>query len=213
MEFISYFLYIIIVLAIFFYLPFLMLRSVVRYFSQAFRPTDENKQTTKESSLTTANNQTFYTVKRESYEQIVPVKAVSLNYHYTKRDLIMTPAETRFFKLLCHILDDEYYVFPQVHLSSLLEHKVYGQNWWGAFHHINRKSVDYVICDKQNVRPLLAIELDDWSHSLDKRKERDEEVEKIFEAAKLPLIRFDGNRKYTDYMIMDALANSGSLAI
>ena len=84
----------------------------------------------------------------------------------------------------------KWYVVPQVHLSALLNHKVKGQNWKGAFQHINGKSVDFVLLSKENAKPICAIELDDSSHDRNDRLSRDEEVERIFKQAKIPLARF-----------------------
>jgi len=124
---------------------------------------------------------------------VTKTTSVSREYHYAQRDLVMTAAEAQFFKMLDVLLSDNYFVFPQVHLPALFEHKVKGQNWWSAFQHINRKSVDFVVCDKERISPLLAIELDDWTHDLDKRIVRDEQVEEIFKATGLPLYRFRGD--------------------
>lgn len=92
------------------------------------------------------------------------------------------------------------YVFPQVHLITLLDHKIKGQSWRGAFRHIDEKSVDFVICDKNYIKPLLAIELDDRTHSYESRMLRDEEVNHILQDAQLPLLRFEnhGNFKKDD---------------
>jgi len=43
---------------------------------------------------------------------------------------------------------------------TVLEHRIKGQDWKAAFRRINGKSVDFVICDKAYIKPLLAIELD-----------------------------------------------------
>lgn len=45
-----------------------------------------------------------------------------------------------------------------------MDHKIKGQNWQGALSHIDRKSVDIVLCDKNYIAPKLVIELDDKSH-------------------------------------------------
>lgn len=150
-------------------------------------------------------------ISHEDAKQLVPVQAVSQEYHYERRDLIMTRAETEFFKMLDEAVGEKYYIFPQVHLSSIFEHKVNGQDWWKAFHHINRKSVDFVICDKVSVRPLAAIELDDWSHKLDKRKSRDAEVERIFQGANFPLLRFGHKGPYTTESIARSIEQTGVL--
>jgi very-short-patch-repair endonuclease len=105
----------------------------------------------------------------------------------------MSRAEHEFFDILVDITKDQYYVFPQIHLSTILDNKVVGQNWKGAFRHIDEKSVDYVICDKAYIKPLLAIELDDKTHEQSNRKIRDGEVERILSNANLPLLRFGNN--------------------
>jgi len=115
----------------------------------------------------------------------------SAQYHYRRKDFIMTKAENDFFDVINRAVGNNYYVFPQVHLSEFLDHRVKnGQNWQHALHYINQKSVDYVVCDKQYRRPLLAIELDDWSHNSELRRERDANVERILQEAGIPLLRF-----------------------
>jgi hypothetical protein len=111
-------------------------------------------------------------------------------YSYGRKDFLMTRSEHEFFSVLKDLLHDRYQVFPQVHLSAVLDERIKGQNWRAAFRHINGKSVDFVVCDKGYARPLLAIELDDPSHDDENRRLRDEEVERIFRGANMPLLRF-----------------------
>lgn len=110
-------------------------------------------------------------------------------YQYERKNFLISKAEHEFFDILIEILNNKYYIFTQVHLPTILEHKLKGQNWRGAFSHINQKSVDFVICDKDYLRPLLVIELDDMSHNREDRKERDKDVEEILASANLPLLR------------------------
>ena len=95
-------------------------------------------------------------------------------------------------------------MFPQVHLSALLDHKVKGQDWRIAFRHINGKSVDYVLCDKATLQPVYAIELDDYTHERRDRVARDSEVERMFKVANLPLVRF-ANKDVSNDAIIEAL--------
>jgi hypothetical protein len=108
-------------------------------------------------------------------------------------------------------LFERYYIFPQVHLSAILDHRVKGQEWHYAFRHINGKSVDYVLCNKNTLEPTYAIELDDYTHDKADRRERDVEVERIFEAASLPLVRFR-DKDVSDDEIIQALAGANKLA-
>lgn len=111
-------------------------------------------------------------------------------YTYEAKSLPMTKTEADFFLKLERAVNERYYVFPQVHLSAILDYKVKGQDWNYAFRHINGKSVDYVLCDRITLRPCYAIELDDYTHDKTDRRKRDVEVERIFKAANLPLVRF-----------------------
>lgn len=120
-----------------------------------------------------------------------PGRPTLKEYIYRKKTSIMTPSEQKLFVMLVEILGDDYYVFPQVHLDALLDYKVPGQSWFGAFKHINEKSVDFVICDKVHETPLLAIELDDDSHRREDRIKRDMVVNSIFRNAFFPLLRID----------------------
>lgn len=129
----------------------------------------------------------IFTILKVISEKVKPKKEFS----YTKKQYLLTKNESEFLRSLYSILGNTYYIFPQVHLSSFLDQKVKGQNWKAALSHIDRKSVDYLICEKQNVSPILAIELDDRSHEREDRILRDEEVERIFTEVNLPLIRGD----------------------
>jgi len=111
-------------------------------------------------------------------------------YHYGRKEFFMNRAEHEFFDVLIEVVGSGYYVFPQVHLSTILEHRIKGQDWGAAFRRINGKSVDFVICDKAYIKPLLAIELDGRSHDIEVVRQRDVDVEHIFEGAELRLLRF-----------------------
>lgn len=132
-------------------------------------------------------------------------------YSYTAKSLMMTRAESEFLVKLEDVVRERYYVFPQVHLSALLDHKVKGQDWKFAFRHINGKSVDFVLCDRETLRPAYAIELDDLTHEQSDRRKRDLEVERIFKEANLPLVRFT-NKEVSESEIIQALSHGRKLS-
>ena len=123
-------------------------------------------------------------------------------YGYTRKDFIMSRAEHECFGALVTAVRDRYYVFPQIHLSSIVDNKVVGQNWKAAVSHINQKSVDFVLCDKAYLAPKLAIELDDRSHERQDRIDRDGEVERILAEAGLPLLRLENHGKFDPVDLM-----------
>lgn len=112
-----------------------------------------------------------------------------LQYRYIAKKDIMTNAEKQFYKKLQAVCDDDILIFPQIHLSSLFDHKIKGQNWKGAFSSINQKSVDYLLCDRNTLRPLLVIELDDNTHKRPDRIIRDKIVNEIFSSSSIFLLR------------------------
>ncbi len=123
-------------------------------------------------------------------------------YTYRAKESFMTPAELEFFGILKSLVGEKYQIFAQVHLPTILDHKIIGQNWHGAFRHIDEKSIDFVLCDPINLKPLLAIELDDKSHDEEPRQLRDKEVERIFEEAKLPLLRVPSHGHFNQIEIL-----------
>lgn len=127
-------------------------------------------------------------------------------YRYTRKTYLMTKGENEFFQILFKIIDNKYHIFPQIHLISLLEHKIAGQSWKGAKSHIDRLSVDYVICDRRYLSPILAIELDDISHKRGDRIERDLRVERILAEARIPLLRVKYKDRLNEEIIRESLS-------
>lgn len=108
---------------------------------------------------------------------------------YKKRISIMTPTEQSFFRQLQQEYGEKYYIFPQINLDKLLDVEG-GKNNYRARNRIAQKSVDFVLADKETLSTQLIIELDDWTHSLKIRKQRDEFVKKILTNNNLEIRRF-----------------------
>lgn len=129
-----------------------------------------------------------------------------LAYKYQGKTHIMTKREEKFFLLLCDIFRDKCYIIPQVHLSALLEHRIRGQSWKGAFSHINGKSVDYVLLRSRDLSVLCTVELDDSTHDKAERMERDREVGWMLGLADIPLVRLRTPEDMSKQEIVDAFA-------
>jgi len=59
------------------------------------------------------------------------------------------------------------------------------RHWFG----LSQKHLDFVVCSRTTLSPVLAIELDDRSHERPDRRARDEFVDAALRAANLPLER------------------------
>ena len=131
-------------------------------------------------------------------------------YLYRRKPSLMSEAEASFYRRLESVVNGRYYIFPQIHLSALLVNQTKGRYWKAAFQRINRTSVDYVLCDKQTMSPVYAVELDDRTHDTPSRRDRDTGVEKMLKGVGLPLLRFRDVASMTDDQIdqvFQAIAN------
>jgi len=115
-------------------------------------------------------------------------------YPYRLRDDFLSRAELSFYKVLLQITGDSYTVCPKVSLSDIFFVK--GPEKTGYFNKISRKHVDFLLCEKETMKPVMGIELDDSSHQRKKRQERDVTVNHIFEAAGFPLARVRNVQSY-----------------
>lgn len=129
-------------------------------------------------------------------------------YQYTSKQFFMTRAEHEFYDALIAAVGSDFYVFAQVHLPTIVDHTVKGQDWRAALAHINRKSVDFVLCDKAYISPKLAIELDDKSHERYDRQERDKEVERILRETNIPLLRVQNNGSFDSALLAQQIKSA-----
>lgn len=108
---------------------------------------------------------------------------------YLKKPYLLTKKERELFSILNECIPSNYYIFPQIHIASIIEVKKYEKEWQKYFNKIISKSIDFVIFDKENISPILAIELDDNTHMYEKRIIRDEFVNNLFEEVQIKLYR------------------------
>lgn len=107
---------------------------------------------------------------------------------FKQKQYFLTKNEKDLF-LLLHSLEElqNFYIFPQLHLSTLLQVKDEARDMMGKFEYINKLFVDFVIFDK-NLNPVVVIELNDQSHLWNSRKSRDQFVVKALEDSNIPLL-------------------------
>jgi len=106
---------------------------------------------------------------------------------YRLRDDFLSPAEKSFYQVIKGMVGNYFTICPKVSLADLFFVTRPNENK-SAYNRINRKHVDFVVCDPKTMVPLFAIELDDSSHERADRVERDAFVDMVFEVAQLPLL-------------------------
>ncbi len=125
-------------------------------------------------------------------------KSTDLNrFPYKLRDDFLSPAEHSFYMVLQQAVSDWALICPKVNLRDLVYAKISDARERRIFtNKIDRKHVDFVLCDPQTVKPLLGVELDDKSHRQKKRLERDKFVDGVFQAAEIPIARIVARHTY-----------------
>ncbi len=120
---------------------------------------------------------------------------------YRVRDDFLSPAELSFYKVLSSVLGNYFVIQSKVRLADIFfvphmkEKRTY-------FNKISQRHLDFLICDAKTMKPLLGIELDDTSHRRPEREARDEFMEKVFQSAKLPLLRYPVQTAYNTQEII-----------
>ena len=114
---------------------------------------------------------------------------------YSSRGILLTNAETSFFHVLRAMTKAYLVIFPHVVLRDLVT-VIDQSDYYTHYNKIDRKQVDFVLCDPNSLKPVFVIELDDKSHRRPDRIERDIFVEAVLASAKIPLVRIPVSQSY-----------------
>lgn len=123
-----------------------------------------------------------------------PKETVRLPYRL--RDDFLSPAELSYYRVLSTAVAGGAVVLTKVRLADLF----FVPRSRGSIRFVNRiarKHVDFLVCDRETMRPLVGVELDDRSHERSRRQERDGFVDEVFRVAGLPLIHVPARSGYS----------------
>lgn len=116
---------------------------------------------------------------------------------FRRKDFFFSKSEVSFYRVLVQAVGQNHIIFAKVRLRDLLlELPRNTEGRQSLINRIDRKHVDFVLCDPRQVRPILAIELDDSSHARDDRIERDAWIDRVLRDAGLPILRVPAGRGY-----------------
>ena len=103
------------------------------------------------------------------------------------------------------IAGDQLEVFAKVRLLDLVDLPKGTENRQSHTNRVISKHVDFLLCDREKLSPLLVIELDDSSHERDDRAQRDAFVDEALGAAGLPILHVSANRSYAPKELADLI--------
>ncbi len=104
-----------------------------------------------------------FITKKSSVSTIVENKKEAREkWPYKKKNYFFNQTEREFYYILNDILNDKYLLFSKVRMSDLLylpkyQYNSYYHNSCPYQNKIQSKHIDFLICDKQNIKPLLVI--------------------------------------------------------
>ncbi len=124
---------------------------------------------------------------------------------YRLRDDFLSRAELAFLRVLRVAVGDRAAVLCKVNLGDLF----FSPRRWRERidrNRINRKHVDFLLCDTATMKPLCAIELDDSSHDREDRIARDAFVDGVFASAGLALLHVRVRAVYSAHELSGLLS-------
>jgi hypothetical protein len=139
-------------------------------------------------------------------------------FPYIKKDALFSPAERSLYGVLEQAVGTDYRIFGKIRVADLVEVKRNPKHgaWQSAFNKISSKHFDFVLCTNDDLRPLLAIELNDKSHQQRSRQERDSFLAGVCNEIGLPLIQLQAKQAYSVIDIREKITGTlgkGSAAV
>ncbi len=116
---------------------------------------------------------------------------------------VLTPTEVQFFQQLQRLAAGRCTILVKPRIADFAQH--FGAN---TFQSIAQKHVDFLICRNEDMVPVFAIELDDWTHRYQRVKERDIFVNNLFAAISLPLLRLPVRESGALEALVDKLSHA-----
>lgn len=123
---------------------------------------------------------------------------------YEAKQSLVTKTEMEYLKCIQSLLPDTCLIQTQANLASFIR-RTDGAKYQNELY----RNVDFIITDLA-YRPLLVIEINDQTHLIPERRERDKKVACICEEAGIPLIKlwtsYGVNREYIKKRLTETLA-------
>lgn len=117
---------------------------------------------------------------------------------FNKKSYFFSVAERKFYDVLKEIAHElNYELFAKIRWADVIYSDSKGKEWWSNWGKIKSKHIDFLLCDKENYSPVIAIELDDSSHLTKGGVKRDGLETEVLNLAGLKLVRFKVQENYS----------------
>ncbi len=122
-----------------------------------------------------------------------------IEFPFASKPHLFTAAERQFLQLIEHSVQGEFRVMCRVKLSDLLslKHNTDSKIAKSAFLRANSKQVDFVLCNKDDMTPVMVIDLVYGTGANGHNTQRDFFVSGALETAAIPHARIKAKAGYT----------------
>jgi hypothetical protein len=108
---------------------------------------------------------------------------------YSRKASLLTKPEGRLYRSLLLAVEGEYQVMSKVRLWDFIWLENDPPERGKHLGRLSSRHVDFLLCEPLTLKPLLAIELDDYSHKKPEAIAADQYKDELFANAGLPLLR------------------------
>lgn len=121
----------------------------------------------------------------------VKMNEQGLHFPFAKRNSLLTPAERGFLSLLEKSVGNEYRIISRVRLTDMVAVRKGTSKRLSraALLKANGRYLDYVLCDKNDIRPIAAIDLVNNVSREGYKSKKDWFISGVLDAAAIPHIR------------------------
>lgn len=119
-----------------------------------------------------------------------------------KKKKLLTNTELIFYNYFKK-LEPEYIILPQINLASIIRKSDKDESYQTELY----RNIDFCIFNKK-YEVLLAIEINDDSHKVYKRKIRDNKVRKILKSSNIELLTYNVNYPNTEESVIERTKTS-----
>lgn len=122
-----------------------------------------------------------------------------IGYPYGPQRALFTPAERSFLGVLEQAIGETHRIFGKVRLADVIkvDTGLTRSARQTAFNRIRGKHVDFVVCEPSGLKVIAAIELDDKSHDVPSRQQRDTFLDAALGAAGIPVHHVSAKHSYS----------------
>ncbi|MCC2617432.1 DUF2726 domain-containing protein [Aestuariibacter halophilus] len=130
-----------------------------------------------------------------------------LNFPFKRKENLFSPAERRFLELIEQAVGHQFRIICRVKLSDIvsLRQNTDKKTAHAALSRASTKQLDFVLCSKDDMNPIVAIDLVHGQGKEGHKAQRDWYVSSALDAARIPHLRIKVKPGYSVQEIRDCI--------